>query len=162
MQNEMSGYDLKQWMAECTSYFFDASFGSIYPALKRMERKGYMICRETVEDNKFKKLYSITDTGKTNFLNWLEKPIVFEKANHSYLVSIYFYRYLPIDIAIRNLKMFIAILEQHLSEVNRQKCDAEKKYNVKRNFAYSTIICGIHYFEATILWCKELVGELEA
>jgi DNA-binding PadR family transcriptional regulator len=31
---EMSGYDLKRWMSYCTSNFFDASFGSIYPRSK--------------------------------------------------------------------------------------------------------------------------------
>ncbi|WP_236880832.1 PadR family transcriptional regulator [Clostridioides difficile] len=39
MEKELSGYDLKQIMSESTSYFFDASFGSIYPALKRLETK---------------------------------------------------------------------------------------------------------------------------
>ena len=34
-----SGYDLKQYMAESTSYFFYASYGSIYPALKRLKRE---------------------------------------------------------------------------------------------------------------------------
>ncbi|WP_101697950.1 PadR family transcriptional regulator [Clostridium minihomine] len=161
MQKEMSGYDLKQWMGECTSYFFDASFGSIYPALKRMEQKGYIVCRESVEDSKFKKLYSITDIGKKDFLDWLEQPIEFVKANHSYLVRIYFYHYLPLDVAIRNLKDFIIVLKQHLDQLNRQKQRAENMYSVKGNFAYSTIICGIHYFEAILTWCNGLVYQLE-
>ena len=40
-----SGYDLKQYMAESTSYFFDASYGSIYPALKRLEEKKLILSR---------------------------------------------------------------------------------------------------------------------
>jgi len=161
MQKEMSGYDLKQWMAECTSYFFDASFGSIYPALKRMEDKGYIVCRETVEGSKFKKLYSITEAGKSYFLGWLEKPITFTKSNHSYLVNIYFYNHLPIEKATANLKQFAEVLEQHMNEVNMQKEQTEKTYNTKNNFRYSTIICGIYYFQSIIDWCNDLIKHLE-
>ena len=161
MQKEMSGYDLKQWMAECTSYFFDASFGSIYPALKRMEQKGYIIYRESVEDGKFKKLYSISDLGKEYFLHWLEQPIEFVKANHNYLVNIYFYKYLSTDVAIKNLKEFVKVLEQHLNQLNGQKEYAENNYNIKHNFAYSTVTCGVHYFQAIIIWCNELIFHLE-
>jgi len=161
MQNEMSGYDLKQWMVECTSYFFDASFGSIYPALKRMEDKGYIVYRETVEGSKFKKLYTITETGKSYFLDWLEKPINFTKSNHSYLVNIYFYNHLPIEKAMANLQQFVEILEKHLNEVNMQKEEAEKMYNTKNNFKYSTIICGTYYFQSIIDWCNDLIKQLE-
>ncbi|MGN6712016.1 helix-turn-helix transcriptional regulator [Anaerocolumna jejuensis] len=161
MQKEMSGYDLKQWMAECTSYFFTASFGSIYPALKRIEQKGYVIYRESVEDGKFKKLYFITDLGKDYFLRWLEQPIEFEKANHNYLVNIYFYKYLPIDVALKNLKEFVTVLEQNLNQINKQKISAENNYNLKHNFMYSTLTCGIHYFQAIITWCNDLIIQLE-
>ncbi len=161
MQKEISGYYLKQWMAECTSYFFDASFGSIYPALKRMEQKGYVIYRESVEDGKFKKLYSISDLGKDYFLRWLEQPIKFEKANHNYLVNIYFYKYLPIDVALKNLKEFVTVLEQNLNQLNKQKISAENNYSLKHNFVYSTLICGIHYFQAIITWCNDLIVQLE-
>jgi len=161
MQGEMSGYDLKQRMVECTSYFFDASFGSIYPALKRMEDKGYIIYRETVEGNKFKKMYSITENGKLYFLYWLEKPINFSKANHSYLVNIYFYNLLPIEKATANIRHFVEVLKQHLNELNIQKEEAEKMYNIKNNFRYSTIICGTYYFQSIINWCNDLIKQLE-
>lgn len=161
MHKEMSGYDLKQWMAECTSYFFDASFGSIYPALKRMDQKAYIICRESVEDGKFKKLYSISDLGKDYFLGWLSQPIQFVKANHNYLVNIYFYKYLPLDTAIKNLKAFVAVLEQHLQHLQEVKVCAEDRYEIKHNFEYSTVTCGIHYFQSIITWCKELIADLE-
>jgi DNA-binding PadR family transcriptional regulator len=161
MQKEMSGYDLKQWMAGCTSYFFDASFGSIYPALKRMDQKGYIIYRETVEDGKFKKIYSISDLGKEYFLRWLEQPIEFEKANHNFLVNIYFYKYLPTDVAINNLKEFVKVLEQHLNQLNEHKIYAENNNNLKHNFVYATVTCGVYYFQSIIAWCKELIAHLE-
>ena len=60
MRRKATGYDLKQYMAESTSYFFDASYGSIYPALKRLEEKKFLCSEEQVTGGKFKKLYSVT------------------------------------------------------------------------------------------------------
>ncbi|WP_324824739.1 PadR family transcriptional regulator [Sinanaerobacter sp. ZZT-01] len=162
MKEEMSGYDLKQWMANCTSYFFDASFGSIYPALKRLEEKGYISCHEVVESSKFKKLYAITDMGKTSFLSWLETPIVFSKTKQEHLVHFYFYQYLPKEKAILNLKTFISEVELCFNQLSKQKSDLEEAYDVNQlTFVYSTMVYGIRYYQFIIDWCKNLLIQIE-
>ncbi|MCM3338595.1 PadR family transcriptional regulator [Paenibacillus sp. MER TA 81-3] len=47
MQGPKSGYDIKQEYEIELSHFFDASYGSVYPALKQLEKSG-MIVKETV------------------------------------------------------------------------------------------------------------------
>lgn len=37
-EKDMTGYEIKQKMTISTSNFIDASFGSIYPMLKKMEK----------------------------------------------------------------------------------------------------------------------------
>ncbi len=162
MKEEMSGYDLKQWMANCTSYFFDASFGSIYPALKRLEEKGCISCHEVVESSKFKKLYTITDMGKSYFLSWLEKPIIFSKTKQEHLVYFYFYQYLPKEKAILNLKTFISDVESCFNQLNKEKADVEKAYDVSQfTFVYSTMVYGVHYYQFIINWCNNLLKQIE-
>lgn len=162
MKEEMSGYDLKQWMVNCTSYFFDASFGSIYPALKRLEEKGYISCHEVVESSKFKKLYAITDMGKTYFLNWLEKPIVFSKTKQDHLVYFYFYQYLPKEKAIFNIKIFISEVEELLNRLSNQKSKVEKEYDVNQfTFIYSAMVYGVNYYQFIIDWCNKLLKQIE-
>ncbi len=163
MKEELSGYDLKQRMANCTSYFFDASFGSIYPALKRMEDKGYIRSHEVVESSKFKKLYSITDMGKSYFLSWLEKPIVFSKTKQEHLVYFYFYQYLPKERAILNLKTFMTEVESLLNQLSKEKSDVEKAYDVNQYiFRYSTMVYGVNYYQFIIDWCNELLKQSKA
>ena len=162
MKEEMSGYDLKQWMANCTSYFFDASFGSIYPALKRLEEKGYISCHEVVESSKFKKLYAITDMGNAHFLSWLEKPIVFSKTKQEHLVYFYFYQYLSKEKAILNLKTFIAEVESCFNQLNKEKSDVEMTYDVNQfTFVYSTMVYGVHYYQFIMNWCNNLLKQME-
>lgn len=162
MNGEMSGYDLKRWMSYCTSNFFDASYGSIYPALKRLEEKGFINFRETIEGGKLKKLYSINEIGKVYFLHWLEAPIVFAKTKQDHLVKIFFYDQLPKETAISNLKNLIKQVEPVLKYLENHKCDIEAKYDTNRYFfQFSTIDYGIGYYRFVIDWCNDLLNRLE-
>lgn len=42
-EKDMTGYEIKQKMTISTSNFIDASFGSIYPMLKKMEKGAYQV-----------------------------------------------------------------------------------------------------------------------
>ncbi|MDF2595781.1 MAG: PadR-family transcriptional regulator [Clostridia bacterium] len=162
MKKEMSGYDLKQWMTHSTSYFFDASFGSIYPALKRLEEKGYICFQEVMEGNKFKKMYAITGEGKKHFLSWLEKPIVFAKTKSDHLVPIFFYKYLPRETAVVNLKAFIKEVEPLLERLSEQKFELEKVYPIDQlRYENATMTYGIYYYQFVIEWCKDLLKQIE-
>lgn len=157
MRREMSGYDLKLYMAKSTSNFFDASFGSIYPALKRLETKGQISSREVVDCGKYKKLYSITDTGKICFRNWLEQPIEFAKTRLDHLVKVFFLGFLPKEMAMQELQSLIPEVETVLSNLK----ESQPKIKVKTDmFQYSTLIYGIHYYQFIINWCNDLLQEL--
>ena len=74
---EATGYEIRKMSTEGTySHFVDASFGSIYPALTRLEQDGLVTFREAAEAGKpNRKIYSITDAGRAFFLESLyEKP----------------------------------------------------------------------------------------
>ena len=54
------------------SYFVDASFGSIYPALSRLQDDGCVTVREEHESGKPpRKIYSITDKGRLELIEAL-------------------------------------------------------------------------------------------
>ena len=162
INGEMSGYDLKRWMSCCTSNFFDASFGSIYPALKRLEQKGFTNSREAIEGGKLKKLYSINDNGKADFYQWLETPIAFAKTKQDHLVKIFFYDQLPKEIAIVNLKDLIKQVEPILQYLENHKSNIEAKNDTNQHFfQFSTIGYGIGYYRFVIDWCNNLINILE-
>ncbi len=87
----MSGYGLKQFMTMSTSNFMDASFGSIYPALKRLEKKGFVVSRSSVESGKFTKVYSVTPEGEAEFERWLGVPGQVGGGSNEHLVKLFFY-----------------------------------------------------------------------
>lgn len=163
MSQDLSGYDLKLRMASCTSNFFDASFGSIYPALKRLESKNYIASRDIVEGGKYKKIYSIREDGKEYFLSWLEKPIAFVRTRHEHLVNLFFYDLLPDEKAIANLIDLKKQIEQLLNELKGHMSKAEQmpEYMRKCFFQFSTIEYGVRYYSFILNWCDDFIKRLE-
>jgi DNA-binding PadR family transcriptional regulator len=158
MNREMSGYDLKQYMVKSTSNFFDAGYGSIYPALKRMEAKGLIGSREIVDGGKYKKVYSIKEPGKAEFMDWLDLPVKFSKDSLDHLVKIFFYVFLPKEKATENLKTLILEVESALNEFKKSESIIKEKCDL---FQYSTLVFGIGYYSYIIDWCNDLVKQLK-
>jgi len=67
---EASGYDLKKnWEDGPFGAMGGASFGSIYPALAKLEQDGLIASREEVQPGKPpRRVYSLTDAGSRTFL----------------------------------------------------------------------------------------------
>lgn len=73
-QQPMTGYDIAKEFNKELSEFWYAKHSQIYPELKRLIEEGLLsyeikISGEVLE----KKLYSITDSGKAVFLEWMLK-----------------------------------------------------------------------------------------
>ncbi|WP_099866317.1 PadR family transcriptional regulator [Pararhizobium haloflavum] len=73
---DATGYEIKKMATESRfSYFIDASYGSIYPALTRLEKDGCVTAREEREAGKpARKVYSITEKGHGELCDWLSSP----------------------------------------------------------------------------------------
>ncbi len=95
---DRSGYEIKKTLEERFRHFFRAGYGSIYPALKELERSGLVVC-EAVEQQRrpAKKVYRITDAGRRT----LEEVLVAEDPRHvvrsEFLVLMYFAHLLPAE-----------------------------------------------------------------
>ena len=73
---DATGYEIRKMSMDGKySHFVDASFGSIYPALNKLENDGFVTFKDAVEAGKpNRKVYSITDAGRLHFLQSLETP----------------------------------------------------------------------------------------
>ena len=71
---EATGYEIKKLASEGHfSHFMEASYGSIYPALGRLTKRELVTLREENQTGKpGRKVYSITDKGRTAFIGDLQ------------------------------------------------------------------------------------------
>ncbi|WP_409340731.1 PadR family transcriptional regulator [Paenibacillus sp. MBLB4367] len=72
----MTGYEIKKDFEGVISFFFDGSYGSVYPTLKNLEKEGCIEKRTIVqEDRPNKNEFSITDDGKKLLAQYFEQPV---------------------------------------------------------------------------------------
>ncbi len=113
MHQSMTGYDLKKKFTLSFSFFSGLSYGSIYPALKKMERLGLISKQVEIQDGApNRKIYTITDLGKKQFLESLRAPLALEQPKNSFLMKLFFFA----DLSPEERK---TIAMEHLSSVEQ-------------------------------------------
>jgi DNA-binding PadR family transcriptional regulator len=126
LDGSKSGYDIKKEFEKVFSYFYDASFGSIYPVLKRIEEEG-LIVKETIfqEGKPNKHVYSITDLGKEAFDQYLSSPVNKDIVRSDISMRLYFGHYAaPEQVETWLSDMIRQYIEalQPMEEMSRQYC----------------------------------------
>jgi Predicted transcriptional regulators len=117
--HQMTGYEIKRAMLYSTSNFVDASYGSIYPALKRLEAKKQITFAEEAEGGKYKKRYQICDQGRESFLKWLHEPVNFSPFRYEYLAKMFFYQYLSQEEVTLMIDSFIKSAEKEKKKLDQ-------------------------------------------
>lgn len=69
--NSLHGYGLFKELEK--TYNWKPSCGTLYPVLSSLEASNYIIGTETIECGRFKKIYAITDEGKTALKEMVKK-----------------------------------------------------------------------------------------
>jgi len=89
---DATGYEIRKQFEEGPfSHFFDASYGSIYPALGRLLDEGLVSVTETPQEGKpDKKIYSLTPAGLDSFRGALAEPPGPDKIRSEVLVRFFF------------------------------------------------------------------------
>jgi PadR family transcriptional regulator, regulatory protein AphA len=66
-----TGYDIKRIADFSTKFFWGASYGQIYPELKRLENAGLVSSREEPRGAVRRRVYTLTERGKRALDEWL-------------------------------------------------------------------------------------------
>jgi len=95
MYRSMTGYELKKFFSMSFSFFSGLSYGSIYPALKNMEKAGLITMRLEVQDGApNRKVYTITKAGRKAFITALKSPLPVERHKNAFLTRLFFFAHL--------------------------------------------------------------------
>ncbi len=70
----MSGYDVKTAVDQSAKFFWAASYGQIYPELRRLEAAGLIEGEAAPRGDRSRTAYRITPPGVERFERWLAEP----------------------------------------------------------------------------------------
>jgi DNA-binding PadR family transcriptional regulator len=90
-----TGYDIKQVTDRSTRFFWGASYGQIYPELRRLEAAGLVESREEPRGQVPRHVYRLTEDGRLAFESWLLEPDVQYEVRDEGLLKLFFGEAMP-------------------------------------------------------------------
>jgi DNA-binding PadR family transcriptional regulator len=69
-----TGYEIKQTTDRSTRFFWGASYGQIYPELRRLEAAGLAVATDEPRGAVRRRVYRITPAGELALEEWLTEP----------------------------------------------------------------------------------------
>ena len=160
-----SGYDIKKFMEQSTSNFWNESYGQIYPILKQLVDEGLATSRAEKQEGKPERyVYSLTEKGQQELERWLTESIEYTVERNELLLKLFFGRHTSIAKNIEQVQAFQVLQSQLL-----QKYEGIERYlragiadNPDCSYSLITVRYGILRCQALLTWCEETRATLQA
>lgn len=154
MEEPAHGYSIKKYLSENFSQDFGINDGQLYPALARLESRGWIRKRVVPQRrNPAKHLYRVTPEGERAFFAWLEGPEPEREParydffwKHDFLQRCTFFRYLEqgavraqVERKLRELDGRIRDLEGVVDRLRARGADPYRRMIVEYGIRYQTM-----------------------
>jgi DNA-binding PadR family transcriptional regulator len=96
----MSGYDIKRAVDRTIRHFWAASYGQIYPELKRLEEAGWISGKDASQGERARRVYKLTAQGGRELEAWLHGYETRIEMRDESLLRLFFADALPRDEAL--------------------------------------------------------------
>lgn len=164
-EENLSGYEIKRIVDERLSFFWNESFGQIYPELKRLTSEGLIaVCTDVRPmHSKQSTKYEITGPGRLELQEWLKAPVEKELIRFEILLKLYFSNTNSSATMLEHVKEFQTnhLRQQHLFK----QFEAQLKQNIDVHSNHNQILMVLSFgqkmWEAYASWCEETIHLLE-
>lgn len=155
---DATGYDIKRMFESALNHFQHASFGSIYPALRRLQDEGLVTSREeSGEGHPMRKVFSATEKGRRRFVAALEETRPDEQLRSDFLVLMFFAHLLPTETLNRKLDEVETAYRQELDYLESIADDCAHSPGIR-----FTIDLGIRVYREKLAFVRERRASLLA
>jgi DNA-binding PadR family transcriptional regulator len=158
----MSGYDLGQAIRTSVGFFWNESYGQIYPNLRNLATEGLVTSKTERQKGKPERhVYSITKKGRERLAAWLAVAPQPEIPRNELLLKLFFGAQVPAEILIGYVETMV---EKERALV--QKCiEAGKAVSAQEQYPDTpywlmTARFGQLELEAHLHWGEEALAEL--
>ncbi len=162
MEEPAHGYSINKYLRENFSKDFGINDGQLYPALQRLEARGWIRKRVVPQRRSpAKHLYRATADGQRAFFEWLEEPDAERDPvrydffwKHDFLQRCTFFRHLEPDAVQARVERKIAELERRIADLER----VSERLEERQADPYRRMIVeyGIRYQEMQRDWLAQL------
>jgi DNA-binding PadR family transcriptional regulator len=152
-----TGYEIKRITDRSTRFFWGASYGQIYPELRRLEERGFVKARDEPRGRVRRRVYTLTSAGRRALTRWLEDPDDTYELRDEGLLRLFFGELVELDelraIVARRAEAFTSNAEL-FREIGRELTITGPTTHVLRY--------GIELSEWNAAWWRDLEHRLAA
>lgn len=160
----LTGYEMKRLIDVRFRFFWNESYGQLYPALRSLTAAS-LIEERIMEQapKRMQKRYQITPAGLKALQDWLHLPVEKESIRLEILLKMYFSNLVEEDVMMRHIRVFQQSHEQDLRVLNL--FEKELKPIVDRDPNHAQVLKVIDFGqkvnEAYLNWSRETLLFLE-
>lgn len=153
----LTGYEIKKRMDVTLNFFWNASYGSIYPTLNLLVNDGRVTKIETTDNGRDKVIYTITDAGKNFLKKWLTLPVTKDELRYETLLKVFFGDEIGCNVTLEHIHNFQSKIISELSHLQgtvhklTQIQDTEEAHK----YFLLTAMFGERVYRAYLEWCKD-------
>jgi PadR family transcriptional regulator AphA len=152
-----SGYEIKQLVDQSARFFWTASYGQIYPELKRLSEAGLVVGVDSPTGGRRRTVYEITADGEEELKAWLRQPPETFEMREEGLLKLFFAGALPRADAAEILRAMRA----HRLAVAAELRQIEPRAAAKADpFPLMVLKGGIEFTEWFAEWCERTEAHL--
>ena len=155
-----SGYEIKAVVDNTTRFFWAASYGQIYPELKKLSEAGLVEGIDASQGDRKRTRYAITAAGEEALKEWLRKPPETAEMREEGLLKLFFSGVLRPGEAAETLR---AMRERRLELSERLRAmEPQKMENPEDPFPLMVLRAGIEFNDWFAEWCERMEAQLLA
>jgi DNA-binding PadR family transcriptional regulator len=154
-----SGYDIKRVVDRSTRFFWAASYGQIYPELRRLEQDGLIEGEDAPSGGRSRRVYKLTKAGRDALREWLFGSTVTIELRDESLLRLFFADFLPREEALVLLEGRKRGHEEYLQilrEIERLPGGKDP------DFVDLVLRWGIEFNEWGAQWCEKHLRRLKS
>jgi DNA-binding PadR family transcriptional regulator len=153
-----TGYDIKQLVDKSTRHFWAASYGQIYPELRRLEEQGLIRGRSEPSGARARTVYELTDAGAQVLRGWLtsDAELAYELRDEGMLKL--FFSDAATETRIENIRAMRALYERKRAQLSA----LEAKASEMPTGPSLTLQIGLGVTNWLIEWCSTTERRLAA
>ncbi len=159
-----SGYDIKKFMEQSTSNFWNESYGQIYPILKQLIEDGLATSHAEKHEGKPERyVYALTKQGREELQRWLTEPIEYVVERNELLLKVYFGKHNTVETNIEHVRTYQRLQSELLRKYENieRYLQAGTASNPDLLYPLLTVRYGKHRCQALLEWCEETLATLQ-
>jgi DNA-binding PadR family transcriptional regulator len=155
-----SGYEIKAVVDNSTRFFWAASYGQIYPELKRLAEAGLVEGIDASTGDRKRIRYAITADGEAELKDWLRRPPEVAEMREEGLLKLFFSGVLKPAEAVETLR---SMRRARLELAERLRAlEPGKAEKLEDPYPLMVLRSGIEFNEWFADWCERMESQLLA